>query len=218
MTTTTGSQAGPLTWPLASGLTRAVFDLLEIGLIVCDAQGRVVLCNQAAQQELARARLICLEGGLLKRTPEASGGLDMAVRLAATRQRRSLIRLRSETDEIDVSLLPVLDLEPGIQAVLLMLGRRQLCSELGLELMANSVGLTLAERRVLSALVRERTPKEIARAHEVSLSTVRTQIATVRAKFGARNVEALLLRAGQVPPVASALRHRQAYAAARPAS
>ncbi len=90
--------------------------------------------------------------------------------------------------------------------LLQVLGRRQPCSALGLETLAGSYGLTLAERRVLGALVREATPRDIARQHAVALSTVRTQISSIRAKFGTRSIEGLLLRAAEVPPVASALR------------
>ena len=101
---------------------------------------------------------------------------------------------------------------------LVVLGRRQPCSDLGLEMLAGSYGLTLAERRVLAALVREATPREIARQHAVALSTVRTQISSIRAKFGTRSIEGLLLRAAQVPPVAGALRLAGVSPAARPAA
>jgi len=103
-------------------------------------------------------------------------------------------------------VLPVGPAQADGQHVLVMLGRRQPCSELGLEMLAASYGLTLAERRVLGALVREASPREIAAQNAVALSTIRTQIQSIRIKLGARNVEGLLLRAAEVPPVASALR------------
>ena len=73
-------------------------------------------------------------------------------------------------------------------------------------MLAGAYGLTLAERRVLGGLVREASAREIAAEHAVALSTVRTQIASIRAKFGARSIDGLLLRVSELPPVAGALR------------
>lgn len=196
----------------------AVFDEIEFGLIVCDAPSEVVFANKAAQNELASQRLMSCRGASLSRAPGVAGELEAALQQAINRGRRSLIRLRRPGDELLVAVQPLPDnsssgnsnansnAHGGASRALLVLGRREPCSELGLELLASSYGLTLAERRVLSALVRESTPKEIAVQHDVALSTVRTQISSIRAKLGTRNVEGLLLRAAQVPPMASALR------------
>jgi len=187
-------------------LALALFDEIECGLIVCDEQGAIHFANQAAQQEMSSQRLLQRLGDRLRRTSGCGGELDTAMRLAAQRGRRSLVRMTQGADQLMVSVLPFQ--LPGARShqVLVVLGRRQPCSELGLEMLAGSYGLTLAERRVLGGLVRQATPREIASAHAVKLSTVRTQISSIRAKFGSRSIEGLLLRAAQVPPVASALR------------
>lgn len=204
--------AGPDRNPLASAfaaasqLPLALFDELECGLIVCDDQGAIHFANQAARHELASQRLLLQTGDGLRRAPGTGGDLDGALRQAAQRGRRSLVRLTRRDDHLMVSVLPLQVRDAAAPQALLVLGRRQPCSELGLEMLAGSYGLTLAERRVLAALVREATPREIARQHAVALSTVRTQISSIRAKFGTRSIEGLLLRAAQVPPVASALR------------
>ena len=187
-------------------LAPALFDEIECGLIVCDGQGAVHFANQAARQELASQRLLQHSAGTLRRAPGGSGEFDTALRQAAQRCRRSLVRLTQGSDQLMVTVLPFRAQEGEPPLVLVMLGRRQPCSDLGLEMLAGSYGLTLAERRVLGGLVRQATPREIASANEVKLSTVRTQISSIRAKFGTRSIEGLLLRAAQVPPVASALR------------
>jgi len=184
----------------------ALFDEIECGLIVCDEHGGIHFANQAAQHEMVSQRLMQRLGDQLRRASGCSGELDTAMRLAAQRGRRSLVRMTQGTDQLMVSVLPFQLPGAPAQQVLVVLGRRQPCSELGLEMLAGSYGLTLAERRVLGGLVRQSTPREIASAHEVKLSTVRTQISSIRAKFGTRSIEGLLLRAAQVPPVASALR------------
>ena len=45
------------------------------------------------------------------------------------------------------------------------------------------------------------SPRDIAERHSVSLSTVRTQIASVREKTGAENIYALLREVAQLPPI-----------------
>jgi DNA-binding CsgD family transcriptional regulator len=85
--------------------------------------------------------------------------------------------------------------------VLVMMGRRQVCSPLGMELLASHHGLTFAESRVLRALVDNLSPREIAASHGVAIATIRTQISAVRDKLGVRSIDALLLRAAAVPPL-----------------
>ena len=105
-----------------------------------------------------------------------------------------------------VSVLPLSAAVGQVAQVLVMLGRREPCSALGLELLASSYGLTLAETRVLAALTHKATPREIAAQNAVAMSTVRTQISSIRAKLDVRSIEGVLLRAAEVPPMASALR------------
>jgi len=191
---------------LMSQLPLELFDEIEFGLIVCDGDGLLRFTNQAAGRELACASVLLRSDGRLRQASGASGDLCAALRLAAQRSRRSLVRMGRGGDRLMVSVLPFGQAHAGGQHVLVMLGRRQPCSELGLEMLAASYGLTLAERRVLAALVREASPREIAIQNSVALSTIRTQIQSIRIKLGARNIEGLLLRAAEVPPVASALR------------
>lgn len=184
----------------------ALLDEIECGLIVCDEEGGIQYANQAALQELASQRLLLRTGNALRSAPGSMGNIDAALRQAAQRSRRSLVRLTQDSDQLMVSVLPLQPHGTATRQVLVMLGRREPCSDLGLEMLASSYGLTLAERRVLGALLRQATPREIASANAVKLSTVRTQISSIRSKLGARSIEELLLRATQMPPVAGALR------------
>jgi len=188
------------------GLPLALFDEIECGLIVCDEQGYIQFANHAAGQEMASQHLLLRSRNMLRGTASGAEELGTALRQAALLGRRCLVRLFRAGDELMVSVLPLQLPGAATRQVLVVLGRRQPCSDLGLELLASSYGLTLAERRVLGALIRQATPREIASAHAVKLSTVRTQILSIRAKFGSRSIEGLLLRAAQVPLVTSALR------------
>jgi len=195
----------PLSSDTAGQIPLALFDEIELGLMVCDSNGLLYFVNQAARRELASAKVLLRHNGHLRQAPDTTGDLFAALRLAA-RARRSLVRMDRGTDRLMISVLPFGQARANGPHVLVMLGRRQPCSELGLEMLAASYGLTLAESRVLGALVRESSPREIAKEHAVALCTVRTQIQSIRAKVGARSVEGLLLRAAEVPPVANALR------------
>lgn len=193
-----GFGMGTLPWSLV--------DEIECGLIVCDGLGAIQFANRTALRELAQGRLLGRQAGCLRLAPQASGALDVAMRQAAERGKRTLVQLSMGDDRLLASVLPLPSAPDGEPLVLVMLGRRQLCSDLGLEMLASSYGLTYTERRVLAGLLREATPRQIAQEHAVAITTVRTHISAIRAKLGTRSIDGLLLRAAEVPPVASALR------------
>jgi DNA-binding CsgD family transcriptional regulator len=119
--------------------------------------------------------------------------------------RISRLRLVAGGDRLLVSIQPLRAPDGGRALALVVLGRRHACSDLGIEMLAVCCGLTLAERRVLSALVRAMPPREIASAYSIAVSTVRTHISSIRGKLDARSIDSLLLRVAEMPPVASAL-------------
>jgi len=194
-----------LTEPLAR-MALALLDEIACGLIVCDARGRIRYANRAAQDELASAQWLQRVGDGFSRAQGAGGELEPALRAAALQGRRTLVRLSRADDNLLASVLPLHAASTDCPLVLVMLGRRWPCSELGLDMLARSYGLTQAECRVLSALMREATPRQIAAEHDVAVSTVRTQITSLRTKFGVRRIEGLLLQLAAAPPLAHALR------------
>lgn len=195
--------AGP---SLRDSLRSMLVDQIDCGLIVCDAHAGLHCVNRAAEAELASEQLLRRRGESLRAAGPSSAALDAALRVAALKGRRQLLLLEHEGDRLMVTLIPLaFDDDDCGPLVLLVLGRRGPCSALGLEMLATAYRLTLAERRVLAALMADTAPRDIAAANGVALSTVRTQIAAIRTKFGVRNIEALLIRAAEVPPVPSAL-------------
>jgi DNA-binding CsgD family transcriptional regulator len=75
------------------------------------------------------------------------------------------------------------------------------------------VGLTPAETRVLELLCAGVRPTEIAGRAGVAVSTVRTQIGSIRAKTGAASIRELVRQVAVLPPLVGALRN--GFAAAR---
>lgn len=181
-------------------LSRVLLDQVDLALLACDATGRLLLANRAARRELASARVLQLADQQLRPVHDPGDEFPQLLRDAALAQRSRLQWLGRDEHRLMVSAMP-LPTQPG--GAMLMLGRRSLCSPLGLEMLAIGHGLTLAERRVMRALVANQSPRQIASDHGVAMSTVRTQIIAIRTKLGVRNIDALMLRAAQVPPVAT---------------
>ena len=201
--TTVGCKADP---SAMSRLVATLMDRLESGILACSAQGELLHANLAAQRELRSGGALHVVDGQVRcasgRSEEAWAD---ALQDAAHRHRSRLVSLEAGAQRLMITAMPLPIEGFGSTPVLVMMGRRQVCSALGLEMLASNHGLTLAESRVLRALVGNCTPREIAASHCVSVATVRTQIQSVRDKLGVRSIDALLLRAAEVPPVTARL-------------
>lgn len=182
-------------------LLSALMDRIACGVLACRSDGLLLHANSVARRELAHAGALRLEGTHVCANTAQQDIWCTALHDAATRQRTRLMHLQDGSERLSVALLPVqVDGDAGPAAVA-MLGRRTVCSALGLEMLAASHGLTYAEQRVLRALVNNGTVREIAASHGVAITTVRTQIQAVREKLGVRSIDALLLQAAALPPV-----------------
>ncbi|MFL6629527.1 MAG: helix-turn-helix transcriptional regulator [Vitreoscilla sp.] len=182
-------------------LLAALVDRIECGVLACGPQGELHYANIAAQRELERARMLCVAGDRVCCIGAGKEAWSNALRDAAVRLRSCLVSVDNDGDRMMVALMPVHSGGGGRPAAVVMMGRSAVCSPLGLEMLSNSHGLTFAERRVFRALVGNSTAREIAASHGVSVATVRSQIQAVRDKLGVRSIEALLLRAAEVPPI-----------------
>lgn len=181
-------------------LSALMIDEIGVGLIVCELSGVVRLANRSAEQELACGTCLHRVGQTLRCAGESNPPLDGAIGSAGRSRCRHLVELSAGARRLLVSVVPFPLSDSHEPLVMIMLGSRDICSTQGLELLAAIHGLTSAERRVLADLLHEQTPREIAKAHGVSLTTVRTQIVSIRDKFGVHSIEALLRRAAELPP------------------
>ena len=196
-------QIDPETWrPPTYELTQLVIDNIDSALLVCDAHGRMLHANRAAQRELEAADVLKAEDGLVRCVGASQAELSATILAAATHFRRRLLRL-GRSQPLMVVVTPLGSPSDGPAPVLLMIGRRTLCTPLGLELLAMQHHLTWAEQRVLRALVGGHAARTIATEHKVAVSTVRTQIQSIRNKVGVCNIDALLLTAARIPLVPS---------------
>ena len=187
--------------PAHARLLSALMDRIACGVLACDADGTLLHANHMARRELCQAGPLHLDGRQVRATSAMQDIWSTALHDAAVRQRTRLMALPDGNERLTVALLPVHVEGSDRPAAVAMLGRRSVCSPLGLEMLSASHGLTYAEQRVLRALVDNSTVREIAASHGVSVTTVRTQIQAVRDKLGARSIDALLLQAAALPPV-----------------
>lgn len=189
---------------LASTLLRHVLDALNLGLLLVDAHSQVLHANQAAHLICKPGALVELAGPRLHLLPSHRQQLLAALR-AASRQQWSMLVLRQGAACLSVGVVPMGgdDSHPDLMAMLVIDAPGQ-PSGLALQFFCQAHGLTSAESAVLLALCQGMTPSQIAAAGGVAISTVRSQIATVRAKAHAASIGHLMQLVGALPPMASA--------------
>ena len=90
--------------------------------------------------------------------------------------------------------------------VLVLLSRQSASDNLAVRMFARALSLSPTEEVVMLALCRGLDVQEIAAENGVAISTVRSQVKTLREKAGASSVRRLLQRVNSLPPVVPALR------------
>lgn len=200
--------SAPLLAPMPSPIghwLEAALDELAHGMIVLDDEGRVVHANRTARALLAQADhpLQLVDGQLRMRPGDDATALREALHDARVRGRRRLLLLGRAGRQVRVAAIPLGEPDaPADRHCLLMLGRDDAAASLSLQWFACQHQLTPSESRVLDGLCAGCTPSEIAQGQRVALSTVRTQISSIRGKTGAGSIRDLLRQVAALPPVA----------------
>jgi DNA-binding CsgD family transcriptional regulator len=195
----------------------AAADALGCALFLLAADATLLHANQAGLALLARGLWLRLDTLPDRQRVVASGTVaarqfDQALAAAAAGQRQ------------DVDLPPTLHparavmsaqpLSPGangsFRPVLLMLsaGAGEPGAWLDLSAYAEAHGLTAAEARVLARLARGDSASTAAAALGLGVSTVRTQISSLRRKTGHRSQAALALELSALPPLRASTKPR----------
>jgi len=186
-------------WPWSARM----LDEIDYGVLVVDAGCRLLHANRVAWARLRRAGCpVALADGRLHCAVADDGlKLDAAVHAAATRGLRRLVNVGRGAAALGIAFVP-LPADGLLPApVLLLVSRAHVCEPLSAEWFARSHGLTAAESRVLHSLCSGARPTEMAAEFGVALSTVRTQIGTLRAKTGSSSIKDLVRRVARLPPM-----------------
>lgn len=194
-------------------LTR-MLDEIDYGMLLVSADAQVLYVNHAARHELDGEHPLQLLGHALRaHRPQDVAPLYDAL-AAAQRGLRRLLTLGEGEHRVSVSVvpLPCASAEPANgaaaegQTTLLVLGKRQMCAQLSVQGFARSMSLTPTETRVLELLCNGVRPTEIATRQGVAVSTVRTQIGSIRGKTSAASIRELVRQVALLPPLVGALR------------
>ena len=185
----------------------AALDEIDYGVMLVDDELQLLHLNNAARRELDEAHPLMVQGrGLQARhvrdVPALQAGLD-----GSLRGLRRMLAIGEEGHEVTISVVPLPPIGADARrATLVMLGKREVCGELAVQGFARTHGLTPGETRVLAALCRGVPPTAIAEAHGVAISTVRSQIGSIRSKTGASSIRELVRQAAALPPLMTVLR------------
>lgn len=186
-------------WQLLMG----VLDQIDYGIALGRPEGGWEL-NRTGRLQLAEAGFpLRLQAGQLLAHDEAqSRALHAAMRAAQTQLHRRLLTLRAPGRQVSVAVVPAgMGEDGGTGPVLLMIGRRSLCPRLTAQQYSAAHGLTPSEAAVLVEVLAGAAPRSIAQHHGVALSTVRTQVASIKAKTGHRRLQDLMVQAAKLPPL-----------------
>ncbi len=171
---------------------------------------------------------LCVSQGRLH-TRQAADAVQLDVALAKTRDRvRGLLRLTHHTKPQDssanaapdqtVAVMPLsgfratdrsapIDISASVvrrtpNYALLVFSKEQLCDTTTVTLFARERGLTSAEGQVLAQVCKGLRASQIATHHGVQVSTVRTQLRSIRQKTASDSVRELIEKVSVLPPLA----------------
>lgn len=184
-----------------------MLDEIDYGMLLVNADAQVLHVNRAAHHELDGGYPLQLLGRMLRaHHPQDVAPLYDAL-AAAQRGLRQLLTLGEGEHRVSVSVVPLPSNEGAAAArppltTLLVLGKRQRCTQRSVQGFARSMMLTPTETRVLELLCAGVRPTDIASRQGVAVSTVRTQIGSIRSKTGAGSIRELVRQIALLPPLA----------------
>lgn len=201
--------ADPHLGPSSGDWLSATLDELDYGVLLLADVSRVVHVNSTARDEIDVCHPLRIDDNRLtaRRCDDASS-LQVALLDAAHRGLRKLITVGCDDVRLGVSVIPLRLRDGGSPAALVILGKRDVCGALPVQAYARCHGLTGAELRVLAALCDGADPAQVAKAGGVAISTIRTQINSIRSKTGAQSIRDLVRQVAVLPPMRSVLSRR----------
>ncbi len=196
---------------LSAQVLSAMLDEMDVGALLCSVDGDLVHANAAGWAELQHHMALGLDerNRVHPRIHSERAALTNGL-IAAAKGRRHLLQFGKGGERLMLAALPLAAGQVANGLVLLLLGRRSVAPPLVVEMLCRMHDLTHAEQRVLEGLLGGTKTNDMASRFGVKLSTVRTQIAALRTKFGLDRVCDALRLASALPPVLGALRSTRA--------
>jgi len=192
--------------PCLIDILAAAVEEIDYGMLVLDPSNfRLHHANRLAMMECRNGGTLVLEQGRIQaRDGACRAAMEKALALVLN-DRRSLVSLKSERGTCTVAVVPLTD-SFGARQALLMFGKHEVCEPLSAAFYARLHALTPSEDAVLKALCRGLRPAEIAAETGVAISTVRTQVSSIRMKTGTTSIHDLVRTMSTLPPINPILR------------
>jgi DNA-binding CsgD family transcriptional regulator len=160
-----------------------ILESLALGVLVIDADRRVVFASRRAERLLRRGDALTVSHGRLRAVePRGRGELERLIAAvgAADGEAEGVLALQRPGGEPVFLLLRPLD---GTAETLILISDAAACPVPRADI-GRLYGLTPAEARLLDSLLRGRSLSEHARAEGTSLNTVKSQLRQIFAKTG----------------------------------
>jgi DNA-binding CsgD family transcriptional regulator len=208
--------AGSLSNPLCLGLLQAVLEQVDYGLAVVNADTRELLfANAPARAALHPASEqdtdLWVAGGKVCARQQSNTEPLFSALISTKSGKRALLH--------SVAILPLATPDSAAAKAsnkspsfaptptppsyaLLAFPKQQRCDTTTVSLYAQERGLTGAEGQVLKQVCRGMRPQEIAVRHGVKVSTVRSQLRSIRQKTASDSVGELVANVSGLPPMA----------------
>ena len=215
-----------------SGVLARMLDEIDYGLVLVTASGRMRYANQLALRLLVGGAGLRLAGGVVSAGDPAEQAALRSALIDAARGLRRMLNLggadaakgERKAASSTIAVVPMASGDAAAHAscnsvslgsdsltdseplVMLVFGKQPASETLTLDFFARAHRLTSAEAGVLHGLCAGCRPKEIAQSLGVAISTVRTQIGSIRIKTQTRSIRDLINRIATLPPITPAMK------------
>jgi DNA-binding CsgD family transcriptional regulator len=208
----THEPCAPRLEPAADAATRAMLvnalDELDCGVMLIDADARVLHTNAAARTELNEASRIQIRNARLAAVSlRNTSAIEEAVRDAAKGLQR-FVRITSSKADLTLAFTPLRETQDaahpaahGTRAVLVMIGKQEPSNPVVLAAFAKMYRLSATEHQLLPAICDGASAKEMAQCHGTSVFTIRSHLKNIRTKASVNNLRRLVLLLMSFPPL-----------------
>jgi len=181
-----------------------VVDAIDHGLLLVDANARVLFANRSACEALETGHALACENGVV--TPAVHSHRHAWRRALArlSAGESAIFDLSSSIEPMHVTLNAIGEIPgcaPCMRVIAIGMAPSPAAWQCRIDAFARHYRLTRAEVRVLSDLIDDHAPQQIAVRLGVSVSTVRTHLRHVLQKTAASSLRRLSTMVFRMPPV-----------------
>jgi DNA-binding CsgD family transcriptional regulator len=190
-------------------LIASALDELASGVIIIDADGRVLHSNRAARSVLARGDCVAVDYGMLSTAHEPDAHQLADALAKAAQGKRSMIALGA-LSRTTVAVVPLQRTGAGTglpseARFALLFSRAGVCESLMLSFFSRAHQLTASEETILGLMCAGLTAPEMAVRLKVAEATVRTHVRNICSKTHSNGIREVVKRLAVLPPMMAAV-------------